>query len=134
MRSGSLTSPKSRSYLARGVAIFFVLFVVFDIATPQLCAETFSLHSGGAQSFAGGISDGVTDLPVADAGSNDSRQPEPSDPVPHEGDCLGCCPHVLSATSLKVDVLEITSLQVQMTNDQVLTPPLQRLFHPPRLA
>jgi hypothetical protein len=47
MMRGLYTRSARRSYLVRGVAVFFVLFVFVDLAFPQLCREAVDVTAGG---------------------------------------------------------------------------------------
>lgn len=126
-----------KARLARGVALFFVLFVFFDIALPESCAESVAGRPVGshAREFTGRAG-GATDPNPANASSEDHRrEQQPGDQPPHEGDCLGCCGHVLPGTEFHSHgAAEVASLPTPLWDAAVLTPSLRNPYHPPRLS
>jgi len=131
------TIRKRHGLLVRGVAIFFVLFAVADIVFPEYCRETAQKHSAESSAsvlVSNGKNDGTQRI-TATSVSNDSRQDQPTENAPHEGDCLGCCAHMLPGTSFaKVSTPELKSSPISIEPSSLPTSPLRSLFHPPRLA
>lgn len=137
MRFDLDTSSVWKRHLKFGVAIFFVLFVFIDIATPDLCGEAADLLS--ARSYLSALTpkhgDDSTQLAVNITGSEDSRQNQPSDQAPHDADCLGCCAHVLPGTGF-VNVIDsdLRPAQHPSANSSISSPPLRGPDRPPRLS
>ena len=136
MMRGLYTRSARRSYLVRGVAVFFVLFVFFDLAFPQLCQEAADgipsrIHAP-AQA-ADGEPDASDRAAAKDSGdTRPDRQPERES---HEEDCLGCCAHVLMGDMFTpVAVAETVSLPAPPVDAQVPTPSLRNPYHPPRIS
>lgn len=136
MRRGLYTRSARRSYLVRGVAVFFVLFVFVDLAFPELCQEalegvTERIH---APVQASGREPGASDR-AAVKDSEDSREGQQPEQAPHEEDCFGCCGHVLPGTEFPgLVVAEIVSLPAPPMNTQVPTASLRTPYHPPRIS
>lgn len=136
MRLSLYTNSVWRRRLARGVAVFFVLFVIVDIAASQDCAESVARMPIGrpASVFADGKTLDVTHPSVAVVTRGDSRQEQPTGEAPHDGDCLGCCAHVLPAGFHKMIGPKASSLPTLTNNDSFTSPPLRGAYHPPRSA
>ena len=137
MRRGLYTRSARRSHLVRGVAVFFVVFVFFDLAFPQLCKEAVASIPRGlhATAQAAGREPGATDLADAVKGSEDSREGQQPEQAPHEEDCLGCCAHVLPGTEFPgLVVAEMVSLPAPPADTLVPTPSLRNPYHPPRIS
>lgn len=136
MRRGLYTRSARRSYLVRGVALFFVLFVFFDLAFPQLCKEAAdgALSIIHAPAQASGQESDASDRAAAkdSGGTRRDRQPEGE---PHEEDCLGCCAHVLMVNMFTpVTVTESVLLPAPPADIQVPTPSLTNPYRPPRIS
>jgi hypothetical protein len=134
MMSGMSMSSVWKARLARGVALFFVLFVFFDIAFPESCAENTALMPAGSHARAS--SGGADDASPANAAPADHRrEQQPGEQAPHEGDCLGCCGHVLPVTEFhNLGAAEIVSLPPPPAGVEVPTPSLRNPYHPPRIS
>ena len=128
---GLSTRSARRSYLVRGVAVFFVLFVFVDLAFPQLCGEAAEgipsrIHAPAQ------VADGEPD---ASKDSGDTRRDQQPEQEPHEEDCLGCCAHVLMGNMFTpVTVAESVLLPAPPVDIQVPTPSLTNPYHPPRIS
>lgn len=128
------TNSKWRRCLVRGVAIFFVLFAFADIFFPEYCRESVDRLPVGSSALLSAEGQAL-DLLATDTTSDDSRREQPSDQVPHEGDCLGCCGHVLpNMDFVRVTIPEIKSPPIPLKSVPLLSPPLRGPFRPPRLA
>ncbi len=125
---------KWRSRLARGVAVFFVLFVVLDIAAGEDCAEYLALMpaSGRASVTADGIPVNATRAAAAVSSEESHRGQQPGSEAPHEGDCLGCCAHVLPSGLARMTSSEVGSPQTLLITHSFTSPPLVGAYHPPK--
>ncbi len=133
------TIRKRHGLLVRGVAVFFVLFAVADIIFPEYCREASAKTSVESREFmtvaySSGMDDSTRPITAAFV-SGHNRQDQPDRNTPHEGDCFGCCAHVLPGVSFtKVSIPEIKLPSPILETPALPTSPLQSLFHPPRLA
>lgn len=136
MRRGSYTRSARRSYLVRGVAVFFVLFVFVDLAFPQLCQEAVDGITGRIHAPAQTAGQGPdASYRTAVTDSEDSRERQQPEQAPHEEDCFGCCGHVLPGTEFPgLVVAEIVSLPAPPVDTQVPTASLRNPYHPPRIS
>ena len=140
MESRLVSNPtKSRySYLVRGVALFFVLFMGFDAAFPQYCSEV-------AAAFR--FNESVTALPIGDdaqansqevalVSASDSHQKQSPDGAPHGGHCVTFCSHVMLGTTVTTvtPTAYMRSTPTFVRDTFPVSPPLQGLFRPPKLA
>ncbi len=110
-----------RREIFRVAALALLLLAVADLALPQLCGEANeSLFA--AETVAGAV--GHAD------GSGES--------LPHQApseDCFCCCSHIVSEDSASpLHRFAIVSGSGRIALPSVPAPPLQLLFHPPRLA
>lgn len=137
MRKGLYTRSARRSYLVRGVAVFFVLFVFFDLAFPQLCQEavdgiTSRMH---APTQSAEQKPGAADLAAFVKGSRDTGREQQQERAPHEDDCLGCCSHVLMSDLVTpVAAAEVVLQSSPPEADWIPTPSLRSPYHPPRIS
>lgn len=136
MRKGLGTRSARKSYLVRGVALFFVVFVFFDLAFPEFCREAADGIPSRIQvtvRAADPIADSSDRAAVKDSG-NTHRDGQPEQ-APHDEDCLGCCAHVLMGDIVTpVAATEAVSLLVPPKDIQVPTPSLRTPYHPPRIS
>lgn len=131
------TIRKRHGLLVRGVAVFFVLFAFADIVFPEYCREAVArtpIESRASVIVSSSEEDGTQPITVTFF-SSESRQDQPTESAPHEGDCLGCCAHVLPVTIFtKVSIPELKSPSIQIETSSLPTSPLRSPYHPPRLA
>lgn len=132
----SLHASSLRERLLRGMALFFLLFTVADVAFPPPCSETneIEIPSAAQRLSVQGISADVADHTEA-VGTSDSR----SDQSPEKGccdeECCFACAHVLSAIAVtEVAVLDMKSPSVMPEDEFMPEPPLRSTYHPPRSA
>ena len=118
--------------LLRGMAFFFLVFTVADVAFAPPCSETNEVPAQrlSVQEISAGLADHTDSV-----GYNNSQ----SDQSPEKGccdeDCCFACAHALSEAAVtEVAVLEMKSTSVAMANRSVSEPPLRSTFHPPRFA
>ena len=133
---GLHTRSARRSYLVRGVAVFFVVFVFFDLAFPQLCKEAAdgALSRIQAPAQAAGQESDASDRAAA-KDSGDTRRDGQPERAPHEEDCLGCCAHVLMGNMFTpAATAEAVSLPAPPVDAQVPTPSLTNPYRPPRIS
>ena len=121
-----------KEHLLRGMAFFFLLFTVADVAFPPPCSETNEIPAQrlSVQRTRSGVADHT-----AAVGTSDSR----SDQSPEKGccdeDCCFACAHVLPAVAInEVAVFDMTSTSVTMADRFVPEPPLRSTYRPPRFA
>ena len=105
----------------RVAALALLLLAVADLSLPQLCAED------NESLFA-------TQSTPATVGHADRS----GEPLPHQApseDCFCCCSHIVSEDAASpLYQLAIVSGSGRIAPPSVPTPPVQLLFHPPRLA
>ena len=120
----------------RAVAVFFLLYVGVDVATPQLCgeeAQRLALSGSAPLSDEGRTGRAVLDL--ASNFSSDDSQSNTSPDQPHQEDCLGCCAHVLPGKEFAcVAVSDLRLPPVPSAFSPDPSPPLRGTYHPPRLS
>ena len=135
MGSGLHANSKWSGYLVRAVAIFFLFFVVTDIISPQLCSEEAEGLLGASPTNVSAVRD-VGRATPSTAGHVDSDRPDqPFERAPHDGDCLGCCAHVLpGSVFVATAALESKSFAAPAKYSQPPSPSLPSTFRPPRLA
>lgn len=122
-----------QSYLSRGIAIFFFLFTVVDLATPHLCAEEMGLpFSPVGNSVRSAVDPTSTDTPSITA--RDSHQEESPAPVPADEDCFCCCSHILPGLHFVVDGILFETINTDQIVSFLPTGPPGKPYHPPRLS
>ena len=118
------------------MAVFFLLYVAFDLATPQLCGE--EMQRLALANAASSCPDGGVELTAPgrelSINQNDS-QPEPLPSQPHQEDCLGCCAHVLPGMVITYQiVMELKSPTTVLSAVSLPSPLPGGTFHPPRFS
>ena len=120
--------------LLRGMAVFFLLFTVADIAFPPACCETSEIPSSAQRLSVQGISADATEH-IEAVGTSDSRSDESSESGCCDEDCCFLCAHVLSPIPMtQVAVLDVRSLSIMPAGQFTPEPPLRSTYHPPRSA
>ena len=119
--------------MLRGMAFFFLIFTVTDVAFPPPCSETNEIPAQRLW-VVQGTSARVADHAEA-VGTSDSR----SDQAPEKGccdeDCCFACAHVLPAVAItEVAVFDLKSISVTMADRFVPEPPLRSTYRPPRFV
>jgi hypothetical protein len=128
------------SYLHRGLAIFFLLFVCTDLNCPQACCEELGklpqerAAAVAASTRAAEKSHAATTAALTGRAflAEDPQQHQPVDSDSQDEDCLSCG-HVLPGTSVfPAAPLELVSPSIVPHTPGLLSPPLESAFHPPR--
>jgi hypothetical protein len=122
--------------VVRVMAVFFLLYIAVDLATPQLCGEEAQrlALTGAASSRPVGIGDHAAPGLELIVSQDDSR-PEPPPNQPHQEDCLGCCAHVLPGMVISYQiVIELKSPAAALGPLSLPSPPPGGTFHPPRFS
>ena len=113
--------------LVRVIAVFFLLFTAADLTVPQFCREEVGIGKfAQVSSF---------DIVGSAFKSPESREAPPSEPTHSDEDCFCCCSHVLPGTATSSPSgLQATSYFASLKIIDVVSPPLQGPYHPPRIA
>lgn len=130
--TSNINSVWKRRFI-RVVAVFFLLYVGVDVATPQFCNE--ETERLALVSSAPANNEGIV-APERDTNINseDSRQDPASDQT-HQEDCLGCCAHVLPGTiTAHATVVDLKMPAAALESLSLPTPPVRGTFHPPRFS
>ena len=121
-----------RSYLGRGVALFFIQFAFADLSIPQLCRpETGgSLHPTAHISSSNSRSD-----ELSFSGASDRSEQQQSKTNEHsDEDCFCCCSHIVPGSHFNVDLLDLESPVTNLAHHSLPTSVPNSPFHPPRLS
>ena len=111
--------------IKKGVAVFFLVFVLFDLFVPGFCSGDEFEES---QSFASPIVESDSLLMI-------QFQPNPySDPSSHRDECFCCCSHLDVQKTVSLSVIESATTTPQRLLDQVDLPSYFSIYHPPRTA
>jgi hypothetical protein len=116
-------NPLKPNRLYRGVALFFLLFTLADLACPQLCRDELIEwpHSAAVPpAMRASTTTGPTETPARGAGL--------------EEDCFCCCTHVLPSLMSHALRLEAGLFNFAPLPGSLPSPPPQDTFHPPRLV
>lgn len=130
-----ITKLLRQSYLHRGIALFFVLFIFLDITNPDICVEEFAPDSDAIKV---NISNQVlehtkinNDIIIKDQTSSDSHQTSKT----NEGDCcFCCCSHWLMSKTVSIPLPITTKLIYIISTISLPVPPALDIFHPPCLS
>lgn len=132
MFHGSNASPL-KERLLRGMAFFFLILTVADVAFPP-CFAASEVAPNAQRLTVQGISGGVTDH-TKTVGTNDSRSDQPSERGCCDEDCCFACAHALSPIAVtEMAVLEIKSSSITQAGQFMPEPPLRSTYHPPRFV
>jgi hypothetical protein len=125
-----------RGRIVRCVAIFFLFYTGFDIASPQFCNDELTgLSAKSIATVAVAPFTETTRHIVTVSASDISRRDLPFNQESDDDDCFCCCTHVLPGmTFFNTSALDIKSLAVSLEQIFLPTPPLSSTFHPPRYA
>jgi hypothetical protein len=114
--------------LYRAVAVFFLLFTVFDLTSSWPCPEdglenSFTQQSAQATQFLASLESPSTDQTDHQPGSNSE-----------EHDCFCCCTHLAPVEVIRVADLRVTATVIPWNVTSLPIAPPQKTEHPPRLA
>jgi hypothetical protein len=121
--------PISSGRLHSRVAFLFLLFMCADIAFPPPCARASERSAVNSAPL-------VEVLAVSNSAPvNECRSsPSPEETCRDEDCCFGCA-HLLPAVALSdLGFFDAQTVSPFFVNRQVLSPPLQGPYHPPRFA
>lgn len=121
-----------RSYLGRGVALFFILFTFADLLIPQLCKEEMGGRSLPVASPTSSPND--SDELSFSAASDRSEQEQSKSSEHSDEDCFCCCSHIVPGSRFSVDLLELNSPVRNLADHSLPTSLPNTPFHPPRLS
>lgn len=117
------------------IALLFLVYTGADLALPQyVCSgEEFanlSFQTRKAPTPAERINASSNLVSDIARDSHDSEAPEQE---PCEEDCFCCCSHILPGLNLaQFGNSDIRTPRLVAQDDQLLSPPLQSTYHPPR--
>ena len=126
MRSNKLTRP-NRFY--RGIAIFFLLFTVFDLASAWPCQEDGLENFSAAQQ----TDPAFRSVTFIESPSSDQPDHQPNSGL-EEHDCFCCCTHVAPVEVVRITNLNVLAAAIPWNLINLPTAPIQGTDHPPRLA
>jgi hypothetical protein len=119
--------------IVRGLAVFFLLFTLIDIASPPACCENAERLSAARDNYSWSIAearDQVKTIPV----SSESGSEQPPDKNCCDEDCCLFCAHMLPVKTLGTElVLNLNSPSVVLNEAPIPSPLLDATYHPPRL-
>ncbi len=97
----------------------FLLLAVCHHAIPGLCsAESFAVSGSGR---------------TASRWAAPATPSAPVNPLPGEGDCFCCCPHIVPAPFVQVPAGLATLTETpRAAEEQIPDLPPQTIFHPPK--
>ena len=126
-----------RRRFARAVAILFLIYTGFDLASPELCKGEALGDSGGKPVIVTTRRDAnhiiKTSNTVEQPTSQDHNQ-TPEQPTSGE-DCFCCCTHIIPGTiTVSLESADATALSSILEHLSILSPTLPSEFHPPRFA
>lgn len=126
MRSNKLTRP-NRFY--RGIAIFFLIFTAFDLASAWPCQED------GMESFSVSQQSDRTARSIAsfESPSSDQQDHQPGSSM-ETHDCFCCCTHVTPVAVISIVDLSVHEAVILWDITSLPSAPPQGTDHPPRLA
>lgn len=131
MTAHKISKPLMAARVVRAIAILFLVYTAADLTVPQFCAEEM-----GIPRFAEASASSNTQRNAAIAtGASDSRQDPTPEPTHSDEDCFCCCAHVLPGRApALVSVSELNSVFATVKIIDVVSPPLQGPYHPPRFS
>jgi hypothetical protein len=141
-------SLMSLGHLHRGISIFLLAFVLFDMAFidvffPQLCGDGPASPSlitpvestdKPTEKVAGVKSIGKVAAVLAPAGDHGSKPDQDSHQSRADEDCFCCCSHVIPSPHINLNALNYPP---QLDDPAIFSLPLSPphdAFHPPRLS
>ena len=131
--NGRATGTVLRARLTRGLALFFVLFTVVDIAAQPYCCGESPASGTGVSASADRAR--PADEPAGVAGEDEEAPGPDSGTAPCCEDCCFSCSRVLVGTHFSVPGRQgATSHAPAKTHRHPPTPELPRAYHPPRAA
>ena len=113
----------------RGIAIFFLLFTVFDLTLTPNCNE-----DGPAMLFISHETDRGISLVASFAPASSDQSDHQSAPGAEEHDCFCCCAHLTLVDGIQMGCLINLSEAVPRSLTNLPVAPAQQTDHPPRLA
>jgi hypothetical protein len=110
------------------MALIFLLFMCVDLAFPPPCAEASERVSVSSVLVVGVVTD-VPNLALA----NDFHSSALPEETCRDEDCCFWCAHLLPLVTLtEISVFDAQTASCIVLDREVLSPPLQGPYHPPR--
>jgi hypothetical protein len=126
-----------RRRLGRAIAILFLIYTGFDLASPELCKGD-ALGDGGGKpvivTTRGKANQIIEKSNVIEPSTSQHQNQIPEEPAGDE-DCFCCCAHVIPGTiTVSLEAADTTALSSIIEHLSIPSPPLSPEFHPPRFA
>ena len=126
-----------RRRFARAIAILFLIYTGFDLASPELCKGDALGDSGGKPVIVTTRRDTNEIIEVSNTIEQPVSQEQnqiPEQPANDE-DCFCCCTHVIPGTiTVSLESADATAPGSILKHLSILSPTLPSEFHPPRFA
>ena len=126
-----------RRRFARAIAILFLIYTGFDLASPELCKGDALGDSGGKPVIVTTRRDANEIIEVSNTIEQSTSQDHnqtPEQPTSGE-DCFCCCTHIIPGTiTVSLESADATALSSILEHLSILSPTLPSEFHPPRFA
>ena len=122
--------------LARAIAILFLIYTGFDLASPELCKGDALGDGGGKPLVVTTRRDANQIIEVSNTieSSTQDQNQIPEQPANDE-DCFCCCTHVIPGTiTVSLESADATAPSSILEHLSILSPTLPSEFHPPRFA
>jgi hypothetical protein len=133
-----LSNEKTRRRrFARAIAILFLIYTGFDLASPELCKGDALGDSSGKPVMVTTRRDANEIIEVSNSIEQSTRQDQnqfPEQPANDE-DCFCCCTHVIPGTiTVSLESADAAAPSRILDHLSILSPTLPSEFHPPRFA
>jgi hypothetical protein len=126
-----------RRRLARAIAILFLIYTGFDLASPELCKGDALGDSGRKPVIVTTRRDANEIIEVSNTIEQSTSQHQnqiPEQPTSDE-DCFCCCTHIIPGTiTVSLESSDATAPSSILEHLSFLSPTLPSEFHPPRFA
>ena len=125
-----------RRRFARAIAILFLIYTGFDLASPELCKGD-ALGDGGGKPVIVATRDAKQIIETSNAierSTSPDQNQIPEQPASDE-DCFCCCTHVIPGTiTVSLEAADTTALSSIPEHLSIPSPPLPSEFRPPRFV
>jgi len=126
-----------RRRFTRAIAILFLIYTGFDLASPELCKGDALGDGGGKPVIVATRADAkqINETSNAIKPSTNQDQNEIPEQPDIDEDCFCCCTHVIPGIiTVSLESADATALSGILEHLSILTPTLPSEFHPPRFA
>ncbi len=127
--TGTMPRRRLTSGLYKAVALFFLAFTAFDLASPDICSE--DIVGLPAHVFASTREAAERRNPVMSATTSDRTS---DSPATHDEDCFCCCTHLIAPAVFRPAIFSPIVSQTSATCQLTMEPPSPGLFRPPRFV